>query len=236
MAAAAAPSGYESVLCVKPDVKVYRLPPRQSNRAVRAADWQLESPDWCGRLRIVVVDKRLWLRLEDKTSGDLFARCPVDAFPGVAIEPVADSSRYFVIRVQDDSGRAAFIGIGFDDRGDAFDFNVAVQDHFKGLKQEAEAEQAAKEMAEGPKLDLSLKEGQTFRIAINTGRGGGESGSGGSRSRPKPAGGGAGGILLPPPPAPGSRHGQVKPSTNSDQVGLAKQQGGGGGLGWDTFQ
>lgn len=56
---------------------------------------------------------QLNLKLEDKISGQLFANCPVEAYPGVAIEPVSDSSRYFVLRIQDDNGRSAFIGIGF---------------------------------------------------------------------------------------------------------------------------
>ncbi|CAB1334447.1 unnamed protein product [Coregonus sp. 'balchen'] len=102
---------YESILCVKPDVNVYRIPPRASNRGVRAADWKLDAPDWTGR--------------------ELFAQAPVDEYPGIAIETVSDSSRYFVLRIQDESGRSAFIGIGFGDRGDSFDFNVALQDHFK---------------------------------------------------------------------------------------------------------
>lgn len=29
------------------------------------------------------------------------------------------------------TGRAAFIGIGFADRGDSFDLNVSLQEHFK---------------------------------------------------------------------------------------------------------
>jgi hypothetical protein len=32
---------------------------------------------------------------------------------------------------QDDTGRKAYIGIGFADRSDSFDLNVALQDHFK---------------------------------------------------------------------------------------------------------
>ncbi len=91
----------------------------------------MDAPDWSGRLRIVAVDNKLNLKLEDKNTGELFAACPVDEFPSAAIENVSDSARYFVIRIKDDSGRSAFIGIGFVDRSDSFDFNVAIQDHFK---------------------------------------------------------------------------------------------------------
>ena len=44
------------------------------------------------------------LKLEDKITGELFAKCPIDTYPGLAIQSVADSSRYFVIHVKDDSG------------------------------------------------------------------------------------------------------------------------------------
>ena len=52
-------------------------------------------------------------------------------------------SRYFVIKIVDDNGRSAFIGIGFSDRSDSFDLNVALQDHFKGVTKEAEIAKAS---------------------------------------------------------------------------------------------
>jgi len=55
-------------------------------------------------MRLVSKDKECYMNLEDKTSGELYARCPIDQYPGIAIEPVTDSSRYFVIRVQNDEG------------------------------------------------------------------------------------------------------------------------------------
>ena len=39
------------------------------NFPIRAADWKLDEPDWTGRLKVVVKDKNLKLRLEDKNSG-----------------------------------------------------------------------------------------------------------------------------------------------------------------------
>ena len=43
----------ERCLLVKQEVFVYKIPPRQSARGYRAADWNLSSPDWTGRLRIM---------------------------------------------------------------------------------------------------------------------------------------------------------------------------------------
>ena len=56
----------------------------------------------------------------------------------------AHPPRYFVIRALDEgSGQHAFVGIGFTERTDAFDFNVALSDHFKHEKLEKKvAEQA----------------------------------------------------------------------------------------------
>lgn len=38
-------------------------------------------------------------------SGELFAQAPVEQYPGIAVETVTDSSRYFVIRIQDGTGK-----------------------------------------------------------------------------------------------------------------------------------
>lgn len=42
-------------------------------------------------------------------SGELFAQAPVEQYPGIAVETVTDSSRYFVIRIQDGTGKESGI-------------------------------------------------------------------------------------------------------------------------------
>ena len=187
---------FERTLLVKPEVFVYKIPPRATARGYRAADWNLSSPDWTGRLRCLSKGKECTLRLEDKTSGELFAACPVAAYPGMAVEAVTDSSRYFVICIQD-SGRKAYIGIGFADRADSFDLNVALQDHFKMVRKEDAFSKEADEPAK-PCLDLAFKAGQTIRINIPNKDGTGDQANAGARQK-KANGGGMGGILPPPP-------------------------------------
>ncbi|XP_051729734.1 adaptin ear-binding coat-associated protein 1 [Ctenopharyngodon idella] len=205
---------YESILCVKPDVNVYRIPPRASNRGYRAADWKLDAPDWTGRLRITAKGKVAYIKLEDKVSGELFAQAPITEYPGIALETVSDSSRYFVLRIQDDNGRSAFIGVGFGDRGDSFDFNVALQDHFKWVKQENELSKSSQTADSGPKLDLGFKEGQTITLNIGQGK---------KRDKPRPQSSGGFGLLPPPPggkiaPPPPSNHNTEQPSGGA-QIG-----------------
>ena len=75
----------------------------------RAADWKLDSPDFTVRMRIVAKGKAVTIKLEDKNSGELFAQCPVEAYPGVAVEAVMDSSRYFVLKLMGDGGKLSFL-------------------------------------------------------------------------------------------------------------------------------
>lgn len=188
---------YETVLLIKSEVFVYKIPPRATNRGYRATDWNLDAPQWTGRMRLVAKGNECIMKLEDKNSGELFAKCPIETYPGIAIEAVTDSSRYFVVRIQDDDGRAAFIGLGFSDRSDSFDLNVALQDHFKWVKKSEEIEKEQKD--DTPKADLRFKEGETIKINMKITRKDGSEATAKPKARPT----GMGGILPPPPGSTG---------------------------------
>jgi hypothetical protein len=97
----------------------------------------------------------------------------------IAVEQAADSSRNFVLRLEDGaSKRHAFVGVSFSDRAAAFDFNVAIQDHER--QQRRAADMAAISAADDPLAaaasrlpeaaalyrstgDLSLREGETIK-------------------------------------------------------------------------
>ncbi|KAJ3012068.1 UNVERIFIED_CONTAM: hypothetical protein HDU68_001396 [Siphonaria sp. JEL0065] len=201
---------YESVLLVIRECTAYRIPPRASAKGYKASDWDTASAFlWKGRLRIIAKGDDCFINLEDATTGELFAMCPYPP-DGSHVEPVLDSSRYFVLTLVDKaSGRKAFIGMGFQERSDAFDFNVALQDHIKRVKNIGKS--AASPKTTAPAVDFSLKDDQKFSINIG-GLGKkkeqGSSSSNGSAELgvlPPPP---ATKPFLPPPPTPTHTHAQ----------------------------
>ncbi|KAJ3198981.1 hypothetical protein HDU82_000819 [Entophlyctis luteolus] len=188
MSATPVDDDYESVLLVIRECSAYRIPPRTAAKGYRAADWDVNAFLWKGRLRIIARGSKAdcFINLEDATSGqhqavfpraliltstkikkkgELFAACPYPP-DGSTVEPVLDSSRYFVLTLVDPgSGRKAYIGLGFVERSDAFDFNVALQDHAKRLKNAGKTPNVQAN-ASSPSIDFSLKDDQKFSIHI----------------------------------------------------------------------
>lgn len=132
---------FEHTLLVVREVYVYKIPPRSTSGGYKCGEWLQSDKIWSGRLRVVSCKERCEIRLEDPNSGELFAACFV--LPGQrenSVETVLDSSRYFVLKIEDGAGKHAFIGLGFTERNEAFDFNVALSDHEKYVKREHEKE------------------------------------------------------------------------------------------------
>jgi len=183
----------DRVQVVKKEVFVYKIPPRSTNRGYRAADWNLDTPDWTGRLKGVINGDKYFIKLEDQNSSELFAQCPLEDYPSPNFEHVLDSSRYFVIKIVDPKGRNAFIGIGFADRSDSFDLVANIQDYVRH-KNRDETENNEQNIDTGPKLDLRFKEGETIKINIKSKKT--DDPDAVPRTKPKVSSTG----LLPPPP------------------------------------
>ena len=148
---------FEHTLLVVREVAVYKIPPRSTSGGYKCGEWLQSDKIWSGRLRVVSCKDRCEIRLEDPNSGELFAACFVN--PGqreTSVETVLDSSRYFVLKIEDGHGKHAFIGLGFAERNEAFDFNVALSDHEKYVKREHEKESAVSsgEVSDDTHIDI----------------------------------------------------------------------------------
>ncbi|EED23019.1 conserved hypothetical protein [Talaromyces stipitatus ATCC 10500] len=240
----------QRVLFVTRLVHVYSVPPLTSIRGYSAAEWTVPNPQtgqtrqiFSARLRILETaihdTVSADILLEDPQTGSLFAAAPLT--DANSVDYVTDSSRFFVLRVVGE-GRKALLGIGFEERSDAFDFGVALQEAKKilGIRDTISSDQqkptqsslsssSSSEMASTttPK-DYSLKPGQT--ISINSGR-----------RRPAPATSTTTTATtpptisnsareeeqalfsIPPPPPPGTVASATNTTTATDQIGRRKR-------------
>lgn len=114
------------------------------------------------------------------------------------VQPCLDSSRYFVVRVARGQ-QNVIVGIGFEERADAFKFKSALQEWEHRRDAQTKAQTFFDEMpAQG---DLQLQEGQTIRIDLAgkvKSKAGGEASVAGGGGIGVPSG--AVGLGMPAPP------------------------------------
>lgn len=194
-----------------PHAHVFRLPPKPTAGGWRGADWT--DKVWQGALRVVERgDETAVLLVDRKEERNVFAVCPVthaplpDANGGggggehfSGVDRCVDSSRYFVLRLRSAEGRSMLVGVAFNERNDAFDFNAALEDSRREWEAERRmAERRVMEEAEGGSglgeggggggKDYTMKEGETMRVCIprigsaGSGEEGGGAGGNGGKS------------------------------------------------------
>ena len=224
----------QRVLFVAGSVHVYNIPPMTPGKGHVAAAWTADGNKnqiFTARMRVIETSLaatpesggggggedhvKTDIVLEDPATGQLFAAAPYLA--QAVVEPASDSSRFFALRVQDDAGRKATLGIGFEDRGEAFDFGVSLQEAQKSLGWDRAGPPGKKPDLQradsADKRDLSLKEGETITVNLPSRFGRRkpdpspqEPASGTSLASfsipppPPSSSGNRGSVILPPPP------------------------------------
>ncbi|RYR43493.1 hypothetical protein Ahy_A08g039897 isoform A [Arachis hypogaea] len=191
----------ELVLFQVSECYVYIIPPRKTASSYRADEWDVNKWAWEGILKVVSKGEECIIRLEDKKTGELYARAFLRKGEPHPVEPVIDSSRsffrlYFVLRIEENIGepvhlhcaflllfflsscitdgrlRHAFIGIGFRERTEAYDFQAALHDHMKYLNKKQTAEEMEQHYQQSSSVDYSLKEGETIVLQLKNSKSG----------------------------------------------------------------
>lgn len=142
-----------------------------------------------------------------------------EAYTRGSVDRALDSSRYFVMRVVDPTrpNAHAFIGIGFQERDEAYEFENALRTHDKYAQRQLEVEKQKAEWAAQHK-DLSLKSGQTIQVNIKT-----DASKPAARREPRTTGGltfnfgdpAAGQGFFAPPPSSSQPQSSPSPSLSS---------------------
>ncbi|KAG9129959.1 hypothetical protein Leryth_007076 [Lithospermum erythrorhizon] len=154
--------GHQRGYCLGIDVRysLVRFEVEGPNPTTRADEWNVNKWAWEGALKFGL----MWI----SKIGELYARAFLREGEPHPVEPVIDSSRYFVLRVEeniDGRERHAFIGLGFRERPQSYDFEAALHDHMKYLNKKKTAEEMEQKYQKSSS-DYSLKEGQTLVLQL----------------------------------------------------------------------
>lgn len=218
---------------------VYRIPPMKTADGHRAELWGLAKPLMTCSLVVNRRDDSLCLDIMAErpkpnapagaTEAYSFAQSTIKvdfSKPGNQLEhwvvPVVDSSRYFALRIRDpNTGREAFIGIGFRERLDATNFKMSMEDYVNSLKREMKAKQMHEQYEQSEKSEesgtaeplgpsqFSLKEGEKIHVNIKSKT---------PRKRQPNSNSGTGLIGLRPPPPPGTVQSATEGKTSAEHT------------------
>jgi hypothetical protein len=207
----------QRLLFTTPTVHIYAIPPLTSTRGFNAGPWTAPPKPtaqqiFTARMRVLELSHAdrdalaVTINLEDPSTGELFAASLYTS--EAVVQSALDSSRFFALRVSGEGGMKATLGLGFEDRSDAFDFGIALREARKVLGWE-------KPKAEGNEVvrDFSLKEGEKIHIQVGgKGRREGGDGSGGNKTEQRDEGQALFSIAPPPAAATSSGSGFSQPS------------------------
>lgn len=152
---------------------IFKLPTKPSAGGWRGAEWR--DKVWQGTLKVLERnDDTVVLLVDPQEERNIFAVCPVthqlDGTTnngGNGIDRCIDSSRYFVLRIQNAQGRHMFIGLAFNERNDAFDFNTALEDSRREKMAEKKAASSIGMTSNKMKsVDYKMKEGEKIKVSI----------------------------------------------------------------------
>ncbi len=130
----------EQTLITCKECFVYPAGPRKNAAGFQAKDWDLEKPAFTCEVKARSSESAMSIQFWK--DGNLM--CTSVAIPlltvkkdkplSAYIEPVLDSSRYFVVRAQTPDRRTVMIGFGFRNRNDAFDLTAALNDRISRVQ------------------------------------------------------------------------------------------------------
>jgi hypothetical protein len=157
------PSLLRQTLMSQDECFVYKVPPLATASGYRANDWNLASPlQTCG-FQVERRDNDLYLLFTLENHTKLFALSKIDANSlHRSIEPVLDSSRYFVTKITNTQkpNQSTTLGFGFRDRDVAIDLLGNLQQFQKSIEREIQASKmkvtAIPTLKEGDKMHIHL--------------------------------------------------------------------------------
>jgi len=130
------------------DCKIYRIKAMTGAKGYQAREWGLSNPMATVDLHFVTRDDDMYIKfLKD---GKLFAKsvmiegrkiCSGDKMLEYYLDKVSDSSRYFVLKIENPKTKKILtIGFGFSDRDSPATLNACVDDHLQQIRRQIEYE------------------------------------------------------------------------------------------------